>query len=137
MKTRVLDSWPILEWIKGKQPVTDMVAKLFADAELGFVRLLMSAINVGEVYYFVRKYHTESLAESWRQLSGTLPLTIAVPTAEEIWDAAVLKGQYPIAYADAFAAALAQKYRCPLVTGDPDFRSIPDLQLEWLGRATT
>ena len=137
MKTRVLDSWPILEWIKGKQPVTDIVAKLFGDADLGFVRLLMSAINVGEVYYFVRKYHTESLAESWRQLSGTLPLTIAVPAAEEIWDAAVLKGQYPIAYADAFAAALAQKYRCPLVTGDPDFRSIPDLQLEWLGRAAT
>jgi ribonuclease VapC len=96
----------------------------------------MSAINVGEVYYFVRKYHGETLAKSWRESSGTLPITIEVPTATEIWDAALLKGGYPIAYADAFAAALAQKYRCPLLTGDPDFRAVPDLELDWIGGAT-
>ena len=49
MKTRVLDSWPILEWIKGRQPVTDVVAALFAESEAGTARLFMSAINVGEV----------------------------------------------------------------------------------------
>ncbi len=95
----------------------------------------MSAINVGEVYYFLHKQHHEDLAESWRELSRTLPATIEVPTANDIWDAALLKARYPIAYADAFAAALAQKYRCPLVTGDPDFRSIADLELDWIGRA--
>jgi len=135
LKIRVLDSWPVLEWIKGTQPVTDIVAGHLVDAGSGTSRLLMSAINVGEVYYFVRKYHGEALAESWRQSSGTLPITIEVPTADEIWDAALLKGRYPIAYADAFAAALAQKYRCPLLTGDPDFRSVPDLELDWIGRA--
>ena len=135
MKTRVLDSWPILEWIKERQPATDIVENLLAGAESGAARLLMSAINVGEVYYFVRKYHGEALAKSWRESSGTLPITIEVPTATEIWDAALLKAQYPIAYADAFAAALAQKYRCPLLTGDPDFRSVPDLELDWIGPA--
>ena len=95
----------------------------------------MSAINVGEVYYFLRKQHSEKLSESWRELSRTLPFTIAVPTGDDIWEAAVLKARYPIAYADALAAALAQKYRCPLVTGDPEFRSIADLELDWIGRA--
>lgn len=109
------------------------MAQLFAESEAGATRLFISAINVGEVYYFLRKHHSEKLAESWRQLSPTLPATIEVPTGEEIWDAAVLKGRYPIAYADAFAAALAQKYRCPLVTGDPELRSIPDLELDWVG----
>ncbi len=66
-----------------------------------------------------------------------LPITIEVPTADEIWDAAILKGRYPIAYADAFAAALAHKYRCPLLTGDPDFRAVPDLELDWIGRGAT
>ena len=94
----------------------------------------MSAINVGEVYYFVRKYHGDGLANLGGNCRRTLPLTIEVPTMQEIWDAALLKGQYPIAYADAFAAALAQKYRCPLVTGDPEFRSVPDLELDWIGR---
>jgi predicted nucleic acid-binding protein len=137
LKTRVLDSWPILEWIKGRQPATDIVAALFAESEAGTARLFMSALNVGEVYYFLRKQHSEKLAESWREVSRTLPATIEVPTADEIWDAALLKGQYPIAYADAFAVALAQKYRCPLVTGDPELQSIADLELDWIGRATS
>ena len=97
------------------------------------MRLLISAINVGEIYYILRKNHAEEVAERWRILARTLPVAIEVPTANEIWDAALLKGQYPIAYADAFAAALAQKHRCPLVTGDPEFQSIPDLELDWLG----
>jgi ribonuclease VapC len=133
VKTRVLDSWAILEWMSGRQPATDAVALLLADAEAGYNRLVMSAINVGEVYYFLRKNHSEEKAEQWREASGTLPATIEVPTADEIWDAAKLKGRHPIAYADAFAAALAQKYQCPLVTGDPEFRSIQELELEWIG----
>ena len=60
MKTRVLDSWAILEWINGRQPAGDLVKKLLAEAEEGRTRLLMSAINVGEVYYFLRKRHSES-----------------------------------------------------------------------------
>ena len=136
MKTRVLDTWPILEWMNRRQPATDAVEKLFDESLAGSAQLFISAINVGEVYYFLRKTHSERVAESWRELSVTLPATIEVPTANEIWDAALLKGKYPIAYADAFAAALALKHRCPLVTGDPEFRSIPELELDWVGRAT-
>jgi ribonuclease VapC len=93
----------------------------------------MSAINVGEVYYFLKKHHTEALADSWRECSRTLPATIEAPSADDIWSAAALKAQFPIAYADAFAAALAQKYKCPLVTGDPEFRRLKQLELDWIG----
>ena len=133
MKTRVLDSWAILEWMSGRQPATERVSALLDEAEHGRIRLLMSAINVGEVYYFLRKHHSEALAESWRESSGTLPVTIEVPGAEDIWSAATLKGRFPIAYADGFAAALAQKFNCPLVTGDPEFRSVDQLELDWIG----
>ena len=135
MKTRVLDSWPILEWINDRQPCADFTAALLSDAENGRARLLMSAINVGKVYYFLRKHHTDALAEFWRESSRTLPVTIEVPTIDEIWSAAVLKSRFPISYADGFAAALAQKYNCPLVTGDPELRGVPQLELEWIGRA--
>jgi uncharacterized protein len=136
LKTRVLDSWAILEWISGRQPACDPVARLLAESEAGTTLLFMSAINVGEVYYSLRKQHSEKLSEWWRELSRTLPVTIEVPTADDIWDAALLKAQYPIAYADAFAAALALKHRCPLVTGDPELRSIADLELDWIARKT-
>jgi uncharacterized protein len=132
LKTRVLDSWAILEWMSGRQPATEAVEKLLAEAEAGTTRLFMSAINVGEVYYFLCKHRREKLAEDWRESSRTLPVTVEAPTVDEIWDAALLKGRYPIAYADAFAAAMAHKYRCPLVTGDPEFRVIAGLELDWI-----
>lgn len=133
MKTRVLDSWAILEWMTGRQPAGDLVGRLLTEAEHGHIRLLMSALNVGEVYYFLRKHHSKTLAESWRESSRTLPVTIEVPTTDDIWNAATLKSRFPIAYADAFAAALAQKYNCPLVTGDPEFRRVDQLELDWIG----
>ena len=116
---------------------SNLVGKLLSEAEEGQTRLLMSAINVGEVYYFLRKHHSEALAESWRECTQTLPATIEVPTTEDIWNAASLKGRFPIAYADAFAAALAQKYNCPLVTGDPELRSVEQLELDWIGVSDT
>lgn len=137
MKTRVLDSWAILEWMSGRQPASGHVGRLLAEAEDGQTRLLMSAINVGEVYYFLRKHHSESLAVTWRESSRALPATIEVPTFDDIWSAATLKARFPIAYADGFAAALAQKYNCPLVTGDPEFRRVDQLELDWIGASET
>ena len=133
LKIRVLDSWPILEWMNGRQPAYDFMEKSLVEGEQGQVRLFMSAINVGEVYYFLRKQYSEALAESWRKSSLILPATIEVPTMNDIWSAALLKSCFPISYADAFAAALAQKYRCPLVTGDPEFRRVEKLELDWIG----
>jgi len=133
LKTRVIDSWAIVEWTKGTQPARNLVASLLMEARDGSARLFMSAINVGEVYYVLRKHHAEEAAEKWRDLAGTLPVTFDLPNLDDIWEAASLKGRYPIAYADAFAAALAQKHRCPLLTGDPELLVIPDLEVDWVG----
>jgi predicted nucleic acid-binding protein len=133
VKTQVLDSWAILEWMNGRQPAGKLVSDVLAQAEAGKIRLLMSAINAGEIYYFLRKHHNVTLADDWRTLSQTLPVTVEVPTMADIWDAAALKGQFPISYADAFAAALARKYDCALVTGDREFRSVAHLKLHWIG----
>ncbi len=134
MKTRVLDSWAIIEWMSGRLPAAQIVGMLLGQGEIGQSRLVMSAINVGEVYYFLRNRKTEALAKSWRDSSQTLPMTIEVPAMGDIWSAASLKGRFPIAYADAFAAALAIKHRCPLVTGDPEFQRVDELKLDWIGQ---
>ena len=107
MKTRVLDSWPIIEWINGRQPATDEVAGLFSGAGAGKVRVLMSAINVGEVYCFLMKQQQRTAAETWRRTAPALPVTIDIPSVEDIWAAAELKGRFPISSADAFAAGLS------------------------------
>jgi predicted nucleic acid-binding protein len=122
-----------MEFMTGRQPAAAAVRTLLREARHGDARLFMSAVNVGEVYYFLRKNHGRELAESWRDKCRLWPVRIEVPTMAEIWDAAALKGDYPISYADAFAAAVAQKYACPLVTGDPEFFSVEGLQLDWIG----
>jgi ribonuclease VapC len=132
LKTRVLDTFAIIEWIDGKQPARNQLDAIFAEAAVDRIKLLMSAINVGEAHYVLRKRHSVALAVDWRALSRTLPVTIEVPAMDDIWNAAALKGQFPISYADAFAAALALKYDCPLVTGDREFRKVTNLELDWL-----
>ena len=117
----------------GQEPVATIVEAMFTEAEAGRLVLRMSAINVREVFYFVRKQFSEELAEQWRTASATLPVMIEVPTAADIWDAAMLKSEWPISYADAFAAAMAFKYNCPVITGDPEFRKVKGLRIEWVG----
>ena len=133
MKTRVLDSWPILEWLNGREPAFTALDTLLSAAEGGHAHVLMSAINACEVYYFLKKKRRHDAAENWRLASGTLPVRIDVPKAENIWAAAELKGAFTISYADAFAAELAQRIGCPLITGDPEFQNVTNLQLEWAG----
>jgi len=96
VKTRVFDLGAILVWISGRHPASDAVANLLVESEVGVIRLFMNAINLGQVYSCLPKQHSEALGESWRELSTTLPATIDVPTVDEIWDAALLKGQYPM-----------------------------------------
>jgi uncharacterized protein len=134
VKTRVFDSWPILEWMFGRDPVRALVAALWSEAEAGRAYLLMSAINVCEVYYFLVKRGHSAIAEHWRQRTQALPMRVDVPKGEHIWAAANLKAKFPISYADAFAAELGQRHKCAVITGDPEFRSVAGLELDWVGR---
>ena len=94
MKTLALDSWPVMEWILGKEPAATAVERLLEDAAGSAIRLLMSAINAGEVYYFLRKHKSLDVAEIWRDASNTLPVRIEVPSAEDIWNAALLRASF-------------------------------------------
>jgi predicted nucleic acid-binding protein len=47
--------------------------------------------------------------------------------------AAIYKATYRVAYADAFAAALAKERRAELVTGDPEFKRLEkEIKVNWL-----
>ena len=64
MKTRVLDSWAILEWISGRQPGTESFGNCSPRRKKA-KPVLLSAMNAGEVYAFLRKQHSEALALAW------------------------------------------------------------------------
>ena len=122
--TIVLDSWAVLRFLENAQPAADLVAALLDDQ-----RPLMSWINLGEVHYVVRRAHGEDAAmETVRDLRDVLD--VRLPDERIVLDAARIKADHPMAFADAFAAALAIAERAMLWTGDPELL-VADTPWQW------
>lgn len=110
----VLDSWAVLRFLEGTPPTADAIDDLLARS-----RPLMSWINLGEVHYVLRRLHGERAAdETVRDLRTALD--VRLPDERLVLDAARIKADHPLAYADAFAAALAVASDATLWTGDPE-----------------
>ena len=112
--TVVLDSWAVLRYLEDTEPVAGLVAELLSED-----RPLMSWINLGEVHYVLRRAHGEDSAlETVRDLRDVLD--IRLPDERLVIDAACIKADHPMAFADAFGAALAVEEAAVLWTGDPE-----------------
>jgi predicted nucleic acid-binding protein len=112
--TVVLDSWALLRYLEDSEPASQHVADVLVPD-----RPLMSWINLGEVYYVIRRAHgDEAAVETVRDVRDVID--VRLPDERLILDAARLKADYPMAYADAFGAALAIAERATLWTGDPE-----------------
>jgi len=113
--TVVFDSWAVLRLLEGTEPAASRV-QLGLD---GDVRPVMSWINLGEVFYIVRRLHGHEAALSTvRDVRPQLELDL--PDEQRVLGAATIKAEYPMAYADAFAAATALAHQATLLTGDPE-----------------
>jgi predicted nucleic acid-binding protein len=112
--TVVLDSWAVLRYLEDVEPASTLVAGLLDED-----RPLMSWINLGEVHYVIRRAQGEDDAmETVRDLRDVID--VRLPDERLILDAARLKADHPMAYADAFGAALAVAQDATLWTGDPE-----------------
>lgn len=113
--TVVLDSWAVLRLLEGTEPAASRV-QLELD---GDVRPVMSWINLGEVFYIVRRLHgPEAALSTVRDVRPQLELDL--PDEQRVLSAATITAEYPMAYADAFAAATALAHQATLLTGDPE-----------------
>ena len=112
--TDVLDSWAVLRFLENAAPAADLVAALLDEQEP-----LMSWINLGEVHYVLRRAHGEHAAmETVRDLREVIE--VRLPDERTVLDAARIKADHPMAFADAFGAALAVAEQATLWTGDPE-----------------
>lgn len=110
----VLDSWAVLRYLEDEAPAAGQVAALL-DSD----RPIISWINLGEVYYVVRRREGgDHAAETVRDLRQVLDAEL--PNADRVLEAARIKADHPLAYADAFAAATAAAHDAVLWTGDPE-----------------
>ena len=134
MATKVLDSWALLAFFED-EPAAVEVEKLFAKADHGTHKLLLCVVNWGEVYYnTIRKVSLEAAEQKAKDMA-MLPIEI-IPVESDLHlvrQAARYKASGKLAYADAFAAALAKLRNAELITGDPDFKQVEDeITIGWL-----
>lgn len=132
----VLDTWPVIEWLKNRKRAADYFELLIANANASAVELFMSRINLGEVYYSTAKDWDIVRANKILEQMLLLPIEMVSVFDEGVLAAARLKSSYKISYADAFAASLAMRLDCPVVTGDPEFLMLDRaglLKVDWIG----
>ncbi|HEY3875378.1 MAG TPA: type II toxin-antitoxin system VapC family toxin [Candidatus Kapabacteria bacterium] len=129
----VFDAYPLLVLFR-KQTGWERVREILADASRNDLLHCMSLINLGEVFYSLLRSEGETLAQWVLKEIQLLPLQIINPTYEQMLRASRFKAQGGISFADCFAAALAQEYGIPILTGDREFEVVErqGIAIEWL-----
>jgi ribonuclease VapC len=92
----------------------------------------MSQINVGEAYYMAVKKKSGNLAQNLQSDIQKLPVSLESATDSRVMDAASIKSQYVVSYADAFAVALAIELNAAVIS-DTEFKQVEALiKIEWI-----
>lgn len=131
-----LDAYAMLSWLQEESGAALVEGYLERAVREPDFACYVSIINLGEVIY--RLYRTRGSEEAgwfWEDaMRGEVPVTVIDATPARVREAAFLKGQYRLAYADAFAVQLAMEKGLTLVTGDPEISSLHEdglLSVEW------
>ena len=111
----------------------ERVFSLLEAARTGQARLIISDINLGEIYYVIKRQLGQAAADEMLIDLGELQITPVGATWERVRQAANLKAEGRLSYADCFAATLTAEMDAVLVTGDADFEKVQDqIEVEWL-----
>ena len=132
MKRYVLDSYAMIAYFED-EPGADRVALVLRQLIKGKAKGFMSAVNWGEVYYNTMREQGISEAEKVILQLDKFPIQVVDVNKELAYEAAKLKGEFRIAYADCFAVALSLKLDATIVTGDPDFKKLQKrVSIQWI-----
>jgi ribonuclease VapC len=132
MPTKILDAQALMAFFLD-EPGADTVRGLLLEAEAGNVKLAMSVVNLGEVWYAIARAVSPATADQYIQrIQG-----MAVKIVDADWtitrQAAVFKALGNISYADCFAAAQAKGMDAEVVTGDKEFEILErEIGIAWL-----
>jgi predicted nucleic acid-binding protein len=127
MKMYILDSYAMLCFFdKKRRSEKEAMTGYLEDAEKGRIKLYMSKINEGEVFYKLYKYLGAPIAAGFREdlKRGLFPLHVVSVNDRQVEEASEIKAKYPLSYADAFCIGLAKDMNLPVITGDPEFESV-------------
>jgi ribonuclease VapC len=123
MRTYVFDASALFAFLRQK-PGALKVNELLKEGRRGHARVLMSAVNYGEVYGLILREYAAEQALAAVSAVRPLPIEVLDATTQRAIGAADVKAKHRLHYVDSFAAALALEHKGTLVTSDSDFRKL-------------
>jgi predicted nucleic acid-binding protein len=132
MAAKVLDAYALMAFFED-EPGADFVRGLILQAEENKVELLMSVLNLGEVWYSIARTNSTEIADRYIHEIESMAIEIVDVDWQLTRRAAAFKVSGNISYADCFAAALAKNRKAELITGDTEFKVLQDeLDIAWI-----
>lgn len=133
MKTLVLDSHALITYFE-KEQGWETVAELLQQASEQKFQLLLSVVNWGEIYYVTHREYGEEYADKILHALRHMPIELREVDKDVALQAAQLKVQGGLSYADCFAAGLAKTIKgSEVVTGDREFKQVEgDVKIRWI-----
>lgn len=125
MKRIVLDASALMTLFE-ERPGIEKVEEWIELADAKEIKLSMSVVNWGEVYYSIWHEYSRSSADEVAQHITRLPIEIVDANLEITRMAAGIKAETKLPYADCFAAALSKLRKAALATADADFDKVSD-----------
>ena len=129
---KILDASALVAYLwkqSGYEKVQDFLTKATDDGK----RLLMTTVNLGEVYYLLLRDHGPEDADKILKVIETLPIDFVEVDMKLVKQAAIYKATKKLPYVDCFAAALAKIQKGEVITGDKEFKVIEnEVKIFWV-----
>lgn len=129
----LLDSYALLAYLNNEAGF-EMVRNLLNMAQDSGKFILMNEINVGETYYILFRERGSKKSEYFLDtILKSLPIAMIQNNFQLVIEAARIKAEYPLSFADCFAVTTARRERASVITGDQEFKKVEHLvDIEWI-----
>lgn len=128
----VLDSFALVSLFH-REPGWEMVQAALYAQQRAKARAFLNWINWGEFYYIVKRKVGAAQAAEALHLLEQLPIELVAVDLPLVREAAEIKSEHALSYADAFCVATARRLSGTILTSDPEFRAVEHLvTVQWL-----
>jgi predicted nucleic acid-binding protein len=122
----------MLAYLEG-EPAAAQVRQILRRARRKELTVLFSLINYGECLYIIEREQGLQNAQRAAGIIDQLAVRIVPADRPLVFEAAHIKANHPVSYADAFSIALAKRSLAPVMTGDPEFKFVEsEIPVRWL-----
>lgn len=125
----ILDTKPLIKFFAEEEGWKE-VKEILSRIEAGELEAGVSVVTLTEIYYkYLQEGRMDLAAARTQQLKYALYIKKLEIDEDVAIKAGEFKGKYKVSVADAFIAASAHSEDAAVISDDPDFKKIPDIEV--------